>query len=272
MTIQSTRNDHSVNSEAGDKLQRRRSRLVEFINTHGEASVEDLAGLVATSRETIRRDLAALDAAGLIRKFHGGGRIAGRETTGEGPFRERMLENVNAKRAIARRAALLFPEGASLFIDSGSTTIYFAEALASRSGLTVITNSAPIAMAVAREGRHQVFSLGGALREASSSCLGSMTIEQARAFTPDHVVLTIGGLTEAGISDHDADEAALARAMVAQAGQLTVLADHSKLGKAGLFPVAAMSRISRLVTDKEPHARLSSALKANGVELLIERP
>ncbi len=40
--------------------------------------------------------------------------------------------------------------------------------------------------------------------------------------------------------------------MIAQARQLTVIADSSKLGRRALFQVFPLSRINRLVVDRKP--------------------
>ncbi|WP_148300142.1 DeoR family transcriptional regulator, partial [Acetobacter papayae] len=52
----------------------RHNRIVKLVQQHHEISVEVLATQLAVSRETIRRDLSALDGQGRLRKVHGGAR------------------------------------------------------------------------------------------------------------------------------------------------------------------------------------------------------
>ena len=85
----------------------------------------ELAGLFGISQETIRRDLTALANSGRIQKIHGGAIMP--LVFGEGSFQQRMTNNAEAKTRIASRAADLFSADETLFIDTGSTTLYFAE-------------------------------------------------------------------------------------------------------------------------------------------------
>lgn len=245
----------------------RHDRIIDLVQARGRLAVDELALLLTASRETIRRDLHALARRGLIRKFHGGAELPLVE--GEGSFRDRMLVNAQAKRIVARLAAPLFAPGTSLFVDTGTTTLYFAEALAQQAGLTVITNSAQIAATLGREGRHRVYLLGGEYRADGAETLGALAVAQIRAFRAQHVVLAIGALDAvAGITDYALEEAEVARAMLARGGALTVLADASKLGRTALFEVAPLARIARLVSDRPPPPPLARALAKAGVEVV----
>ena len=134
---------------------------------------------LAASRETIRRDLATLDGRGLARRVHGG--ALSREDGGapvEGPFAARRLENVEAKRAVARAAAATLGPGDSLFVDTGTTTLHFADELARVEGLTVVTNSAAIAERAGRARGSTVYLLGGEFRPEARETVGAMTLAQ----------------------------------------------------------------------------------------------
>lgn len=252
------------------KPEQRRELIVQLVETLGEVQVDALAERYGSSRETIRRDLSALDASGRLRKFHGGARgIAGPAPT-EGPFEARLATLSAEKEAIGQRAAALFGEGATLFVDTGSTTIAFARALARRRGLTVITNSPQIAATLAQpESRHRLYLLGGEIAAEGRETLGALAIQQLQQFTAEHAVLTIGAMTPGGIMDYDLRETELARAMVARAASVTVLADHSKLDRAAVFEVASLGSIDRLVTDRAPLPEMGAALRSAGVEVIV---
>ena len=95
----------------------RRQRIITLINEQGRASVEELADLLKTSRETVRRDLVRLSEQDAIRKVHGG--AVRQQTAYENPFDIRVTSQSRQKAAIARAAASLFGSGDSLLIDSG---------------------------------------------------------------------------------------------------------------------------------------------------------
>lgn len=231
--------------------------------------MEELADSLTVSRETIRRDLSVLSNRGLLRKFHGGATWP--HNDGENLFQERMSENVAAKRAIARRAAALFAPGDALFVDTGSTTVYFAEELARTAELRVITNSTMIA-SILTDTDHgtRVYLLGGEFNGENHETFGAMSTAMIRQFHARHAVLTVAALNaEAGIMDHDTEEAQVARAIVHQAKTLTVLADTSKFDRTALFEVAPWTAVNRLVVDQRPTGELARQLDAAGVEVIV---
>ena len=92
--------------------QPRRTTILDLLRQHERLSVADLADRVASSQETIRRDLTALASQNLVRKFHGGAALPPADT--ESPFSVRVGEMAAQKRQIARVAATLPAEGESL--------------------------------------------------------------------------------------------------------------------------------------------------------------
>ncbi|RWX76734.1 DeoR/GlpR transcriptional regulator [Neorhizobium lilium] len=253
----------------------RRNEILRLLEETGEVMVEDLAKRFGASRETVRRDLSDLDAGGRIRKFHGGARAMKLNDTSlyENEFDTRMKERRAEKTAIARAAATLFPEGSVLFIDTGSTTIAFAHALAKKRNMTVITNSPQIAHILAQaEMRHHVYLVGGEVAAEGRETLGAMATAQIAQFKAEHVVLTVGTITATAIMDYDLRETEMARAMIAQARSITVLADHTKLGRPAVFQVAELSKVTRLVVDRLPDPEMAAALDAAGVHIVVADP
>ena len=174
-------------------------------------------------------------------------------------------------RVFPDKTSLLFEPGDSLLIDAGSTTTAFAEALGTVGRFTVITNS----ILVARElwnspRRSEVHLLGGRYSGENHEAVGPHTIEQIQRLHADHAVLTIGAVDSSGMfMDYNADEAYVARAMIASARQTTILADSSKLCRHALFQVCEARSVQRLVTDKMPPASLAEVLRAAAVEVLV---
>lgn len=246
----------------------RRERIVDRVRAQERVSVDALAEELETSRETIRRDLSELAGRGLLRKVHGGAILP--NPHGEGAFSARLSQHSWEKRLIARRAAQLFAPGDSLFIDTGTTTIAFAEAIARREGLTVITNSLAIAQIMERAERgHTVYLIGGAFSGDASETLGPLAVEQIGTFHANHAVLTVGAISVAGLLDFNIEEAQIAKAMLRRARQVTVLADDSKFERQALFSIAALRQIDRIVSNRLPGAALGAALKDAAVDVIL---
>lgn len=251
----------------------RRDAILEIVEKEKQVTVEALAAKLDASKETIRRDLISLDACGVLQKYHGGARLrqpAINAELGEGKFKTRLSQNRDAKRAIAKAAAALFADGDSLFIDTGSTTVVFAEELAKLSDLTVITNSTAIVGQLTRANNiHRIYLIGGEFSPDASETVGALAIDQIRRFNAQHVVLTVGAVQAPGILDFDLRETEIARAMIEQAQHVTVLADRSKFDRAGVFGVASLDAIDRIVTDAEPPAAIADALRKAKVEVVV---
>lgn len=251
------------------KPKHRQERITEIVSENGRATVEMLAETLGASRETVRRDLTQLSELGLIRKVHGG--AVKPKASREDPFDDRMEKNKSAKLRIGKTAAALFEEGDSIFIDTGSTTLYFARALSERNGLTIITNSYKVAEVVSTgPGSNEVYLLGGRYGSENSQVVGPITIEQIKRFNADHAVLTVGALSNDGrFMDFNAEEAYVARAMLEAASSTTVLVDGSKIGNTALFEVCDATQVSRIITEYTPVSNVANVLTAAGVEVII---
>jgi len=247
--------------------QRRREILIA-VDRRQRVTVDELAASLRVSKETIRRDLTVLSERGLLRKVHGGAMNV--QTAAESAFDKRVRQQRAEKQAIAARAAALFEPGDSLFVDAGSTTAVFASDLARRSGLTVITNSVEVATRIWGGGDNEVYLLGGRYSGEVSETLGPLVLELIGRFRADHAVLTVGAVDPMqGFMDYNVDEATVAQAMIRQARSVTVLADHTKLGRAALVKVCGPEAVARLVTDSAPDAELQTVLDRAGIETVV---
>jgi DeoR family glycerol-3-phosphate regulon repressor len=245
----------------------RQASVREFVSKRGEASVDQLALKFDTSSETIRRDLTALADAGQLRKVHGGARaIAPR---GEGGFEARMRRNTLAKHMIAEKTAKLIKPGQTLFLDTGSTTLICAEALAKIKNLTVITNATRIAAVFAAgSGGATIYLLGGLYRGDNAQTVGAGAVAEVGSYQADIAILTAGAVNCAGMMDFSKQEAMVAKAMAAASKSVIALADHSKLSKRAPFKACDLADINFLISDRAPDDALTQSLSAAGVEIL----
>jgi DeoR/GlpR family transcriptional regulator of sugar metabolism len=250
------------------KPSERHATIVQLVRDTGKVTVDFLAEHLGTSKETIRRDLTELSLRGQIRKYHGGAERIDRATEGE--FRTRLHEQAEEKRAIGRLAASLFERDDTLFVDTGTTTLAFAEELALRPSMTVVTNSLAITQTMARSAeKHRVFLIGGEFLEEASENVGPLAVEQIGQFTARDAVITVGAIDSSGAMDYELREAEIARAMIAQARRVTIIADDTKLNRTALFRVCQLNQIHRLVVNSYPDPHLAEALTAAGVEILV---
>ena len=253
-----------------------RHRLVtEQLSLQGKVGVADLSERFGITRETVRRDLAQLEEAGVLRRVHGGAVAAAKASTAEQSHTARTTQNLAAKQRIAARALGLLPQGAtSILLDAGTTTELLAGLLADeiapeRAGeLLVITHALPVAQRVSPALPLEL--IGGRVRGLTSAATGSHTLAQLDALRPDIAFVGANGVEAGfGLSTPDALEAAVKAAIVGCARRVVVLADSSKLGETALVRFAALADIDTLVTDRAPDTALAAALEAADVEVVL---
>lgn len=248
----------------------RQQKILNLIRENERVYVEDLSIEFETSGETIRRDLNELAKQGLVSKFHGGAALLEAEQK-ESAFQNRLSENEQEKKLIARYTASLFQNGSNLFIDTGTTTLMFAKELAKqKKDLTVITNSTAIAHEIALYD-HRVFLIGGEYHPESHQSFGPIAARQIKSFNAQHLVSTTGAISSEGIANYSLEEAEITKAMWQQAQYVTVIADHTKLDRKAIFQVSALNAIDRLITNQAPSEKLLSSITSASIDFHIAK-
>jgi DeoR family glycerol-3-phosphate regulon repressor len=249
-------------------LAEQRHRLIlDRLGEDGAVSIATLSAELSISRETVRRDVQLLAGRGLLRKTHGGALplVAVEPDVGL-----RFSLNPEGKRAIGRRAALEVPDGASIILDSGTTTRAIADALTARHGLVVYTNDLEICRRLARRNGNRVILLGGEIQAHEEATIGWDAIETLSRYYADFAFVGAGGITAEGeLTDFGRDAAELRSRMLGAARWAAVVADHSKFGRVTPARVAGFGRGRKLITDKTPPRALRAALEALGIEILL---
>ena len=250
------------------KSDRRRQILLE-LKLHPHVRISELARRFNVSTETVRRDVDALSDDGLISRAHGG---ASAPVQGQYPgLDERTNARIEERERIGRLAAELVQEGETVMIDSGSTTIQLARALAFRgTPCTVITNSIPVAMTIGH-GVPQVLLCPGEYLAAESAVIGTETLEFLARFNVDRCMIGASGLSPEGPSETVRGFAAVKRMMLGRAAQRHLLIDSRKFGRKGLAHVADMPGLDSIVVDVAPKGELAASLSGAGVEVMVAR-
>ncbi|MFH8560679.1 DeoR/GlpR family DNA-binding transcription regulator [Streptomyces sp. NPDC017988] len=230
----------------------RRQLILEMVRANGAVSLRELARVVQTSEVTVRRDVRALEAEGLLDRRHGGAVLPGGFTRESG-FPQKSHLATAEKTAIADLAAGLVEEGEAIVIGAGTTTQELARRLARVPRLTVVTNSLLVAQALAHANRVEVVMTGGTLRGSDYALVGSGAEQSLQGLRVSRAFLSGSGLTaERGLSTSNMLSASVDRALVQAAAEVVVLADHTKLGTDTMFQTVPTDVITRLVTDEPP--------------------
>ena len=249
----------------------RQQAIASLVISQGRASVAELAETYDVTTETVRRDLAVLDRAGLVRRVHGGAVPVRALRLVEPGVGERENTRAEHKDAIAAAAAEFVPlSGASILLDAGTTTGRIAAALPSDRELNVVTNSVPIAARLAGMPSISLQLLGGRVRGLTQAAVGDQVLRVLDTMRVDIAFIGTNGISvRHGLSTPDSDEAAVKRAMIASANYVVVVADSSKVGREDFVSFAPLSRVDALITDSELSNAYREQLTEQGVEVVI---
>lgn len=245
----------------------RKRTIVEQVSEEGGRSVSELAETLGYSEATIRRDLRDLEDAGEIERSHGGA-VPVRSMASEPSYSERGVKNLDAKRAIGRRAAREITPGEVVFFDSGTTTMQVVHAAPEDGSFIAATNSPPAAMELAdRNGEVKV--TGGTLRRQTYALVGPTGESFLERTNFDLVFLGTNGLDlSAGLTTPNEDEMRMKSLMVEKGERVVLVTDGTKLGRRSFFKFAELDEVDAVVVDVVLPEAYREAFEAAGVEVV----
>ncbi|MFD1860321.1 DeoR/GlpR transcriptional regulator [Aeromicrobium camelliae] len=230
----------------------RHREIVAAVRQHDRVTVQELAGRLSVTPETIRRDLSELEQRGLLRRTHGGA-VRVERTSYVSPVTDAERQNLNAaeKTAIAREALAHVEDDSTIAIDAGTSTIKLAELIGPERRLTVVTYSLVVATVLAGHPHVSVHLLGGRVVANSRSAVGPWTEELVDRVTLDTAFLSVDGVNvRHGITTHNIDEASIKAKLMKAARSTVVLADSTKFGREEFGRIAALSEVDTILTNE----------------------
>ncbi|MEG3631255.1 DeoR/GlpR family DNA-binding transcription regulator [Streptomyces poriticola] len=237
-----------MGSRAAEERQR---EIVRVARATGSVDVTALAADLGVARETVRRDLRALEDHGLVRRTHGGAypvESAGFETD----LAFRATSHVPEKRRIAAAAVDLLGDAETVFVDEGFTPQLIAEALPKGRPLTVVTASLPVAGALAGSGDHSVLLLGGRVRSGTLATVDHWTTKMLAGFVVDLAYIGANGISrEHGLTTPDPAVSEV-KTQAVRAARRTVFAGvHTKFGAVSFCRFAEIGALEAIVTSTQ---------------------
>lgn len=228
----------------------RQMQMFALIKERKAIGTAELAELIDASVPTVRRDLSALEAAGLVLRTHGGvvAQDVAQESELEPLFFDKLRTRQALKQRIAAAAAELVPDGATIIIDSGTTGLALARQLAGRP-VTIVALDLKVAEAAA-VGATEVLLLGGRVRNGLFNVTGTWATDLLQDITADMFFLGADAVDGDRITNSTIDEAAVKKIAIERSLRTVLIADHSKLNQRKFVPVCDIERIDVFVTDE----------------------
>jgi DeoR/GlpR family transcriptional regulator of sugar metabolism len=244
----------------------RRQFILELLQREKKVLSSDLSAVLKVSEDTIRRDLRELSELGLLQRVHGGALLT---SPAIASYADRQKQAPKEKEAIARTAAKLVRPGQVVILDGGTTTLQVARHLPSDLHATIVTNSPPIAIALADHPHIEVVMLGGQLYKKALVNVGAATVEALRMIRADLCLLGVCSLhPDIGISVTNLNEAHVKRAMIARAAEVVGLVTAAKLDTAASYVVESIQALTYLVTAPTVTNEMLTAYKSLGLTVI----
>jgi DeoR family fructose operon transcriptional repressor len=233
------------------------------------ANVTQISERLKVTTETVRRDLDVLERRGVLRRIRGGAELMD-STPFEQALAARHAEQLEDKLVIARRLAEELPQDGVVVLDSGSLTLFCAQAMPRDRDLVVVTNNLPAAQYLADFDNLQIFTLPGMIRGLTSAAVDSWTSRRLATLTADLAIIGVNGLTtNQGLTTTNPEEAATKRAMMLSARRRVVPVISGKLGRNSFCSFASVSEVDLIITDSAANTEVVRELAAAGPEVVI---
>jgi DeoR family transcriptional regulator, aga operon transcriptional repressor len=253
--------------------QQRFHAILTGLQESSTVAVDELSGLLGVSVVTIRRDLDLLEQQGLLRRTHGG--AVSIEPLFYEPFKKdrsfqaQVERQANEKRRIGRAAAALITPGETVAITPGTTTAEIIRGIPLNSKITVVTNTANIAMELSKRKDVSVFVTGGHLHGEWFSLVGPTAIRSLDNMLIHTMFIGADGIdAQWGLSCFSSDEAELNGTMVRHARRHIAVIDSTKFGVVANWRICETTTLKTLITDTGATDEMIAPFQKMGVEVI----
>lgn len=245
----------------------RQQEILSILAQEPATSVSQIAHTLSVSEVTIRSDLSALEESGYVVRTHGGA-----SPSFHRDILERQRYRPREKQRIAQAAAARVQDGDTLMIEAGTTTALVARYLLGKRDVHIVTNSSLVLPFARVNPGIRVTVTGGEFRPITESFVGPIATRQLEEFHVRYAFVGTDGFgLEHGLTTHLVEGAEIVRTMARCADKTVLVADSSKLGKAGFVRVIPVSRIDEFVMDDNISNEQAEALRDQGVDVELVR-
>jgi DeoR/GlpR family transcriptional regulator of sugar metabolism len=246
----------------------RQKKILELLASKDVITIAEFMAEFDISIETVRRDLNVLEKLGIIQKIYGGAKL--RELTfSEPPMENRLVDRRLQKEIIGKKCSEFIHDGDCIFIDSGSTTYHIAKNLTNKNNLTIITNSIPVLNELMMMDC-EIIIIGGKIRHNERSVVTYDYLFNFAALNIQKSFICAGGITvRNGISDFNMQEAVTRKIIIERSQEVFVAADSSKFDKDVAINIAALNKISYIITDSQLNRNTLANFKKTKTNLIL---
>jgi DeoR family fructose operon transcriptional repressor len=250
------------------KAAERQLRIRQMFESRDFLDLETLCRELEASESSVRRDLDILEQEKVLRRVYGGALFLQPPANRAFDYAEETGRLSDEKGRIGKLTAGLIEDGQTVILDGGSTVAAVARELAAKS-LHIVTNSLPIAESLESLRNIELTLTGGYLDPRLRVMLGPFCEQMLSGIRADAVIMGIGSISETGFSNNNTLVVGSEQKMIEIAGKVIIVADRTKYGRGGMFPVAPLNAADIVVSDSELAPECQELLRSNGVDVLL---
>jgi DeoR family transcriptional regulator, fructose operon transcriptional repressor len=230
--------------------------------------LETLCRELDASESSVRRDLDDLEEQNVLKRVYGGAVPVQPQANDAFDFTVESGRFSDEKSRIARLTASLIEGGQTVILDGGSTVAAVARELTNKP-LHIVTNSLPIAETLEARRNIELTLTGGYLDPRLRVMLGPLCDQMLSLIRADVLIMGIGSISEAGLSNNNTLVVGSEQKMMEIASKVIIVADHTKFGRSAMIPVAQLDAADIVVSDSGLAPEYVELLRSNGVEVLL---
>ena len=230
-------------------------QILAYLKARKSCTLKELMDAFGVSSATIHRDVAILAKRDAVERVRGG--LIYNETPAPSgnaaAYQERVVTHRSEKIMVAQKALHVIEEGDIIFLDS-STTVYELALLLTHGEfdhLTIITNAIPVMHLFRKFPAHwSLIGLGGNYDPQLNSILGISALEQLARYNLTKAFVSGFGLDDKTATTNHEHQAEILRKVLDAADRRYLLIDHTKLGRKGLYRIAALGGFDAIISDR----------------------
>ncbi len=251
--------------------QERYAFICKKLEENHSVTVSQLMKDLDISIETVRRDLFFLERQGRLKRVHGGAIPVPFTKAQKFPvLQSRLIENQQRKSELSKKALAFIEENDIISIDSGSTAVYFAQALKEKfKALTIVTYSLDVVRILSDCEGYKMILPGGMYLDKEKAMYGALATQTLRELFVQKAFVFPSALSlEHGIQDFSYEIVELQKLLLQNGSNVFILADSSKFEKTANLTLSQMNTQYTIVTDNHLNENIKKLYAENDMKVI----
>lgn len=248
----------------------RHAKILAALKEKGSVTTAWLTEEFQVSVETVRRDLLQLESQGQLQRVHGGAIAIGRMRQAA-DLPQRLEDNPAGKAELCETAARLVCDDEVIFVDSGSTAVFFAKALKKRqfSRLTVITHCLDVFCLLSDTDGIAPILCGGHYLRQEKAFYGHLALQTLKHLHAQKAFLFPSAVSlKNGISDFNHELLPVQAMLLENCDHVFILADSEKFECSALLQLSSMSPSFTYITDSALSPHTAALYREQGLHII----